>query len=131
MANIQKSKEEWQKELSGQQCFILFEKGTERPFSHPFNDNHEEGTYVCAACKTPLFTSDTKYDSGSGWPSFFQPIQEHSIKEVLDSSHGMTRIEIQCTECGGHLGHVFNDGPPPTGLRYCTNGAAMEFHKKQ
>lgn len=128
MREINKTKEEWQQELSGMQCHVLFEKGTERPFSHPYNDNKEEGIYECAACGTPLFRSSTKYDSGSGWPSFFQPI-DNNIDEIVDQSHGMVRTEIVCHKCGGHIGHVFNDGPKPTGLRYCTNGLALKFIK--
>ncbi|MCF2442762.1 peptide-methionine (R)-S-oxide reductase MsrB [Dyadobacter sp. CY345] len=129
MREIAKSEEEWQKELTGMQCFVLREKGTERPFTSPLNDNKEEGTYVCAACDTPLFSSETKYESGSGWPSFFTPIGEQSVEEIVDNSHGMSRTEVVCRTCGGHLGHVFNDGPKPTGLRYCMNGVALKFIK--
>jgi len=107
----------------------LREKGTERPFTSPLNDNKEEGIYVCAACDTPLFSSETKYESGSGWPSFFTPIGEKSVEEIVDNSHGMSRTEVVCRTCGGHLGHVFNDGPKPTGLRYCMNGVALKFIK--
>jgi peptide-methionine (R)-S-oxide reductase len=130
MREIIKSEEEWSKELTVQQCFVLREKGTERPFTSPLNDNKEEGTYVCAACDTPLFSSETKYESGSGWPSFYTPIGEQSVEEIVDRSHGMIRTEVICRSCGGHLGHVFNDGPKPTGLRYCMNGVAMKFIKK-
>ena len=129
MREIAKSEEEWQKELTGMQCFVLREKGTERPFTSPLNDNKEEGIYVCAACDTPLFSSETKYESGSGWPSFFTPIGEKSVEEIVDNSHGMSRTEVVCRTCGGHLGHVFNDGPKPTGLRYCMNGVALKFIK--
>ncbi|QRR03570.1 peptide-methionine (R)-S-oxide reductase MsrB [Dyadobacter sandarakinus] len=129
MRAVEKTKEEWAQELTGQQCFVLFEKGTERPFSHPYNDNKEKGTYVCAACNTPLFDSDAKFDSGTGWPSFFKPVDADNVEEITDRSHGMSRTEVLCTNCGGHLGHVFNDGPRPTGLRYCMNGAALKFIK--
>jgi len=129
MREIAKSEEEWQKELTGMQCFVLRKKGTERPFTSPLNDNKEEGVYVCAACDTPLFSSETKYESGSGWPSFFTPIGEQSVEEIVDNSHGMSRTEVVCRTCGGHLGHVFNDGPKPTGLRYCMNGVALKFIK--
>lgn len=131
MREVQKTREEWQQELTGQQCFVLFEKGTERPFSHPYNGNKEEGTYVCAACGTPLFSSEAKYDSGSGWPSFFMPVAKENVEEIVDKTHGMVRTEVVCRTCGGHLGHVFNDGPKPTGLRYCMNGAALKFHKAE
>ncbi|CAG5005197.1 Peptide methionine sulfoxide reductase MsrB [Dyadobacter sp. CECT 9275] len=129
MREVEKTKEEWQQELSSQQCFVLFEKGTERPFSHPYNDNKEEGVYACAACGTPLFSSDHKFDSGTGWPSFFKPVNDQNVEEIVDRSHGMVRTEVVCKTCGGHLGHVFSDGPRPTGLRYCMNGAALKFVK--
>ena len=129
MREVEKTKEEWQQELSNQQCFVLFEKGTERPFSHPYNDNKEEGVYACAACGTPLFSSDHKFDSGTGWPSFFKPVNDQNVEEIVDRSHGMARTEVVCKTCGGHLGHVFSDGPRPTGLRYCMNGAALKFIK--
>jgi peptide-methionine (R)-S-oxide reductase len=127
---ISKSQSEWKKVLTPEQYHVLREKGTEYAFSGKFNDFKEKGTYVCAACNNELFDSGTKYDSGSGWPSFYKPIDNNSIHEVVDNSLGMQRIEAVCAKCGGHLGHVFDDGPKPTGLRYCVNSISMEFKKK-
>src|SRR5581483_7358663 len=106
------------------------EKGTERAFTGEYWDNHEPGTYVCAACGEELFESDTKYDSGSGWPSFYAPADSEAVEEHRDVSHGMVRTEITCARCGGHLGHLFDDGPKPTGMRYCINSASLKFEKK-
>lgn len=124
---VQKSEDQWRALLSPEQFHILREKGTERAFTGKFNDFKEEGTFVCAGCALPLFKSDTKYDSRSGWPSFYDIVSSENVAEVPDRSHGWTRTEVVCAQCGGHLGHVFEDGPRPTGLRYCINSAAMDF----
>jgi peptide-methionine (R)-S-oxide reductase len=128
---IIKSDEEWKEELSTEEYRILREKGTERAFTGKYWDHHELGTYICAACGTELFESDTKFDSGCGWPSYFEPIDSSRIIYKDDSSYGMKRTEVMCTKCDGHLGHVFDDGPPPTGLRYCINSGSMKFIKKE
>lgn len=117
--------------LSPEALRVLRDHGTERPGTSPLNKEKREGQYHCAACKSPLFGSDTKYESGSGWPSFFQPVSAGAVKETVDRSLGMVRTEISCATCGGHLGHVFPDGPLPTGLRYCMNGVALEFRPKE
>ena len=121
------TKEELKQRLSSDQWYITQEKGTERPFTGKYYDNHEKGVYNCVCCGLPLFLSDSKFESGCGWPSFFQTVKKENVKETLDKSHGMIRTEITCGKCGAHLGHVFDDGPPPTGLRYCLNSGAMEF----
>jgi peptide-methionine (R)-S-oxide reductase len=105
------------------------EQGTERAFTGQYWDNHEEGTYICAACDLELFSSKTKFESGTGWPSFFEAVAKESVGEDKDSSYGMVRAEVHCARCGGHLGHVFDDGPKPTGLRYCINSASLKFKK--
>jgi len=127
---IQKTDAEWRKELTPEQYYITRQHGTERPFSSPLNVEKREGMYVCVACGNPLFKSDTKYESGSGWPSFWQPISPDAVTEHEDSSMLMHRIEIRCGQCDAHLGHVFPDGPQPTGLRYCMNGTALKLMPK-
>jgi peptide-methionine (R)-S-oxide reductase len=117
---------EWRKLLTSQQFRILRQAGTERPFSSPLDHEKRAGVFVCAGCKLPLFSSQTKFDSGTGWPSFWKPL-EKAVAKSTDTTLGITRDEVHCRRCGGHLGHVFDDGPPPTGLRYCMNGDAMIF----
>jgi len=119
----------WKDKLTPEQYHILFEKGTEPPFTGEYVDNHEEGMYRCAACGTDLFSSNTKYDSKSGWPSFWQALNPDKVKLNDDTSHGMVRTEVSCATCGGHLGHVFDDGPNPTGKRFCINSASLDFCK--
>lgn len=121
--------EEWKKILTPEQFFIAREKGTERPWTSKFEKFNEQGTYYCAACGNTLFKSNAKFESSCGWPSFFEPIKKGSIIYTPDYSHGMNRTEVQCGRCKAHLGHVFEDGPPPTGLRYCINGAILDFEK--
>jgi peptide-methionine (R)-S-oxide reductase len=124
-----KSDAEWKKELSPEQYYVLRQKGTERAYTGKYNNHHEKGMYHCAGCGQPLFNSSTKYESGSGWPSFWQPVDPNAVKVVRDTSHGMIREEVVCSWCEGHLGHVFTDGPKPTGMRYCLNSVSLEFVK--
>jgi len=126
----EKTDAEWQAELTPSQYQVLREHGTEPRGSSPLNKEKREGTFRCAGCGQPLFSSDTKYDSGTGWPSFFAPV-EQSVETTPDQSYGMMRTEVRCASCGGHLGHVFPDGPQPTGLRYCMNGVAMKFDPEE
>lgn len=124
---VTKTDEEWKKELTQEQYHILREKGTEIAFTGKYWENYKDGIYYCGGCNTPLFSSDTKFKSGTGWPSFWKPIDPNNVKVVKDTSYGMVREEVVCAVCGGHLGHVFNDGPNPTGLRYCLNSGSLEF----
>ncbi len=127
MEKVHKSEDEWRRELTPEQYRVARQGGTEAPFTGKYYHNERKGIYRCAACGLPLFTSDTKYDSGSGWPSFYAPVSEEAIEERQDSSHGMVRIEVRCARCESHLGHVFRDGPEPTGLRYCINSESLDF----
>ncbi|MFM9985151.1 MAG: peptide-methionine (R)-S-oxide reductase MsrB [Flavobacteriales bacterium] len=127
---ISMSNEEWKNKLSSEEYRVLREHGTERAFTGEFYDHHEHGVYLCAACKSPLFTSETKFESGTGWPSYYAPLNEKCVEETKDASLGMVRNEVHCAKCGGHLGHVFDDGPNPTGLRYCINSISLDFEKK-
>jgi methionine-R-sulfoxide reductase len=129
-ARIQHTDAEWRALLTPEQFRVSRQQATEPPFNNAYWDNHEDGVYVCVGCGTPLFDSRQKFDSGTGWPSFWQPLEKSFIGEERDDSYGMTRVEVHCAVCGGHLGHVFDDGPAPTGLRYCINSASIKFVKR-
>ena len=130
MKKIEKSDQDWQARLTPEQYHVCREKGTEPPFTGKYHDAKDKGVYTCVCCGNELFESDTKFDSGTGWPSFYQPIASENVSTETDNAYGMSRVEVMCGACGAHLGHVFPDGPHPTRLRYCINSAALDLDKK-
>ncbi len=131
MEKVNKPEKEWKKQLTPNQYYVTRQAGTEPPFTGDYWDCHEDGMYACVCCGEPLFSSETKFESGSGWPSFYQPVKRDSIEEEMDTTHGMSRTEVRCAKCEAHLGHVFPDGPAPTGLRYCINSAALNLVEEE
>lgn len=131
LTKVEKSDEAWQAQLNDLEYKVLRQAGTERAFTGEYWDNKKTGIYTCRACELPLFKSDTKFRSGTGWPSFYEPLRADHVKEIKDFSYGMTRVEVVCARCEGHLGHVFDDGPKPTGLRYCMNSVSLGFEAKK